>query len=308
MRLDTNNSIPTRRRYRGRFAPTPSGPLHFGSLVAAVGSYLEARRQQGEWLLRIEDLDPPRVAPGATDAILRTLESFGLHWDGEVVYQSARGPAYQAALEQLQAQGAIYRCSCSRKKILSAGHIGPVGPVYPGTCRGRSVSRPNASWRVDTRGGRIFFEDAVQGPVAVDLEREIGDFVVRRADGLYAYHLASVVDDAAAGITAVVRGHDLLPCTAPQIFLQQLLGLPTPQYLHLPLALNQQGQKLSKQTGARALDPAQRTSLLAQALAFLGHPPPAEAIADLDGLWQWAHANWDPGRIPVGNHVFKAEA
>jgi len=303
LRLDTNDPIPA-RRYRGRFAPTPSGPLHFGSLVAAVGSYLEARRQQGEWLLRFEDLDPPRVAPGAIDAILRTLESFGLHWDGEVVYQSTRAPAYQAALERLEAQGAIYRCRCSRKDIASAGRLGPAGPIYPGTCRGRNIAQSSASWRVDTRGASIFFEDAVQGPVTVDLEREIGDFVVRRADGLYAYHLASVVDDAAAGVTAVVRGHDLLPCTAPQIFLQRLLGLPTPQYLHLPLALNRQGQKLSKQTGARALDPAHKASLLAQALAFLGHPPPAEAIADFDALWQWAFANWNPARIPAGNQVF----
>jgi glutamyl-Q tRNA(Asp) synthetase len=298
--VNHSNLEPT-SRYRGRFAPTPSGPLHFGSLIAALGSYLEARRRGGDWLVRIEDLDPPRAVPGAADLILRTLEAFGFHWDGEVVYQSRRSDAYGAALAQLRASGTAYRCGCSRKQIAAAGLNGPAGPIYPGSCRGGTTATGPTAWRVDTSGARIAFDDAVQGRIAVDLERDIGDFVVRRADGLYAYHLASVVDDADAGITAVVRGQDLLICTAPQIFLQGLLGLPTPTYLHLPLALNRQGQKLSKQTYAPALDTRRRAGLLAEALRFLGHPPPDDCAADLETLWQWAVLHWDAARIPREN-------
>jgi len=286
--------------YRGRFAPTPSGPLHFGSLIAAVGSYLQARRAGGEWWLRIEDLDPPRVVPGAADAILRTLEAFGFEWDGPVLYQSRRGEAYEAALTALRRAGAIYPCTCSRREIAERARIGAAGPIYPGTCRGgHDPSRRQQSWRLRTAGARIAFLDELQGPVAMDLEAELGDFVVRRADGVFAYHLALVVDDAASGITHVVRGRDLLACTAPQIYLQRQLGLPQPRYLHLPIAVNTLGQKLSKQTHAPALDAARAVPLLARALAFLGHPPPAEAQDSLAALWRWARANWDPARIPA---------
>lgn len=285
--------------YRGRFAPTPSGPLHFGSLIAAVGSYLEAKVRDGQWLLRIEDLDPPRAVPGAAADIQRTLEAFGFEWNGPVVFQSQRGDAYRAALAQLEAAGAVYPCTCSRKQIQTAARLGPAGPIYPGTCRRlSSTGTKRPSWRANTEGARIAFVDALQGPVEAALEQTIGDFVVRRADGIFAYHLALVVDDAAAGITHVVRGQDLLACAPPQIFLQQQLGLPTPHYLHLPVATNRDGQKLSKQTHARALDLQHRPQLLAQALSFLGHPPPAEVKDDLPALWQWARRHWSTAQIP----------
>lgn len=283
--------------YRGRFAPTPSGPLHFGSLIAAVGSYLQARRAGGEWWLRIEDLDPPRTVPGAADDILRTLEAFGFRWDGPVVYQSQRTEAYRAAFDSLRAAGAIYPCTCSRSEIALRARSGPAGPIYPGTCRaGAAPDRPR-SWRVRTAGAEIQLMDAVQGLVRVDLAQEVGDFVVLRADGVYAYHLALVVDDAAAGVTEVVRGQDLLSCTPPQILLQRRLGLITPDYLHLPIAVNRQGQKLSKQTFAPAIQADAAVELLSKALGFLGHPPPAQ-IGELDELWTWAEAAWDPARIP----------
>jgi glutamyl-Q tRNA(Asp) synthetase len=285
--------------YRGRFAPTPSGPLHFGSLIAAVGSYLEAKRHNGQWLLRIEDLDPPRVVAGAAAGIQRTLEAFGFEWDGPVVFQSQRSEAYRDALAQLEASGAVYPCTCSRREIQTVAQPGPAGPIYPGTCRGRvSAGAGRHSWRVNTQGVRIRFVDALQGLVEVELAQTIGDFVVRRADGIFAYHLALVVDDAAAGISHVVRGQDLLACTAPQIFLQQRLNLPTPHYLHLPVATNPSGQKLSKQTHARALDPAQGPHLLAQALRFLGHPPPPQVEAELSALWSWAGRHWNSVQIP----------
>src|SRR5690554_578112 len=264
--------------YIGRFAPSPTGLLHFGSLIAAVGSYLQARAVGGRWLLRIEDLDPPRVMPGATDAILSTLEAFGFEWDGEVVYQSERDDAYAQALQALATRGVLYRCNCSRKDIAAQSVVGKAGLIYPGSCRqGPRGSKDEMSWRVRTDGAFIRFEDALQGAVDVDLEREIGDFTVQRADGIFAYHLALVVDDAAAGVTEIVRGYDLLASTAPQIHLQHLLGLPTPRYLHLPIAVNADGDKLSKQTHAPPLDAATRHESLAAALTFLGHPPPAEA-------------------------------
>lgn len=284
----------------GRFAPSPTGPLHFGSLVAALGSYLQARRRGGRWLLRIEDLDPPRVQAGADQAILRSLEAFGLEWDGPLIYQSERQEAYAAALQQLVEAGHAYGCACTRKQIQAAGRRGPAGFVYPGTCRaGLPPGRAARSWRVDTRGARLGFDDAVQGPVDVDLEQQIGDFIVRRADGLYAYHLALVVDDAAAGVTEVVRGRDLLDCTAPQIHLQHLLGLPTPGYAHLPIAVNRHGTKLSKQTFARPLDDRHPGPQLAQALSFLGHPPPPPLRqAPARELLAWALTRWRLDRVP----------
>ncbi|KAB7628481.1 tRNA glutamyl-Q(34) synthetase GluQRS [Alkalilimnicola sp. S0819] len=284
----------------GRFAPSPTGPLHFGSLLAAVGSWLQARSRDGQWLLRIEDLDPPRVMVGADSAILRSLEAFGLYWDGAVVYQSARQEAYQAALEQLIDAGAAYGCLCTRKQIQARGRPGPAGVIYPGTCRaGLSPGKSARSWRVDSRGARIAFEDAIQGPQQADLEAEIGDFAIRRADGLFAYHLALVVDDAASGVTEVVRGQDLLACTPPQIHLQHLLGLPSPEYAHLPLAMNRHGTKLSKQTFAKALDDADPGPQLAQALGFLGHPPPAGLHgAPVAELLDWARNTWSLERIP----------
>jgi glutamyl-Q tRNA(Asp) synthetase len=287
--------------YRGRFAPTPSGPLHFGSMVAAVGSYLDAKSQGGTWALRIDDLDPPRVAPGSVDSILRCLEKFHMAWDGEVVFQSAREDAYRAALDRLRALALVYPCACSRKEIGEAGLEGVDGAVYPGTCRdGARPGREARAWRVRTTAKPVDFVDLLQGHVCQDLEHEIGDFVLLRADGVYAYHLACAVDDHAQGITHVVRGADLLTSTPRQIYLQGLLSLPVPAYLHLPIALNSAGEKLSKQTLARPVGPDRADIVLADVLRFLGHPAPVEVCADgLAALWAWALANWRRDRLPA---------
>jgi glutamyl-Q tRNA(Asp) synthetase len=256
--------------YRGRFAPSPTGPLHFGSLVAATGSYLDARSRGGEWLVRIDDLDSPRVIPGAADDILQTLEACGMEWDGPVVYQSARHDAYRHAVERLQQQGLVYPCSCSRREIADSALPGLEGYVYPGTCRsGLREGKRARAWRVRTERATAAFDDAVQGPVAQDLERDSGDFVVKRADGVYAYQLAAAVDDADQGITHVVRGADLLASTPRQIYLQRLLDLATPRYAHLPVAVNAQGEKLSKQTHAAPLN---RTNVLPALAAALDFP------------------------------------
>jgi len=285
--------------YRGRFAPSPTGPLHFGSLVAAVASFLEARRRGGLWLVRMEDIDPPREVAGAADAILRALDAYGLSWDESVVYQSRRSDAYEAALDALRADGLIYACACSRKEIAAAR--GPYRPpdYYPGTCRGGPPDgRRGRTLRALTEGARITVDDAWQGTQRQDLEEQVGDFVLRRADGLFAYQLAVVVDDAAQGITDVVRGADLLDSTARQVHLQHLLGLPTPRYAHVPVAVNASGEKLSKQTGAPALDPADPVPSLWAALRFLGQAPPAQLRrASLDELWTWAFEHWRPEAV-----------
>jgi len=257
-------------RYRGRFAPSPTGPLHFGSLVAALGSYLDAKAHGGEWLVRIEDIDTPRVVPGAADHILRTLERFGLHWDGPVLYQSSRIEAYESALDDLRRRGLVFPCSCSRKDI---------GDRYPGTCRAGQRGRCDAlSWRLRVSGEQVEFEDRRLGLQRQNVEDYIGDFVLKRTDGLFAYQMAVVVDDAAQGITDVVRGEDLLDSTARQILLQRALGFPRPRYLHLPVVLNKLGQKLSKQTGALPLDPNRVEELLAEARVLIG------SIGNGDGM------------------------
>jgi glutamyl-Q tRNA(Asp) synthetase len=285
--------------YRGRFAPSPTGPLHFGSLVAAVGSYLEARKHGGQWLVRMEDLDPPREMPGAADSILKTLEAYGFEWDGPVLYQSARHDAYEAALERLRRDSLLYPCSCTRKEIADSALRGIEGPVYPGTCRNGPHGKPARAWRVRTGMSETAFDDALQGYQAQVLERDIGDFVLKRADGLYAYQLAVVVDDADQGVTHVVRGADLLDSTPRQIWLQHLLGLPTPAYTHLPIAANAAGEKLSKQTLANPLDLAQPTNALWQALAFLGQRPAEElAAAGLAELWKWSMIQWNIQNVP----------
>jgi glutamyl-Q tRNA(Asp) synthetase len=286
--------------YRGRFAPSPTGPLHFGSLVAAVGSCLEARTRQGTWLLRMEDLDRPRCSPRAAGEILHALEAFGFEWDGPVLYQSRHDEAYGTALARLRALGAVYPCACTRREIADSAVHGIEGYVYPGTCRGGIPDgREARAWRVDTRGAAIAFDDAIQGRQAQDLEREIGDFVVKRADGLFAYQLAVVVDDAEQGITHVVRGADLLDSTPRQIHLQRLLGLPTPHYAHLPVAVNTAGEKLSKQTRAAPVDGGHPVPQLVRALAFLGQqPPPGLEQAALAEYWQWARENWRLDKVP----------
>ncbi len=287
--------------YRGRFAPSPTGPLHFGSLIAAIGSYLQARSQHGEWLVRMEDLDPPREVAGASDAILRTLEHYGFEWDGPVLYQSSRTEAYLETLEQLRREGRSYRCSCTRKQIADeTQRLGLPAGVYPGSCRGAAISEHQRhAIRLLSPEGVVGFHDALQGHYSQQLEKEVGDFVLRRADGLFAYQLAVVVDDAYQGITEVVRGCDLLDNTPRQIALQQALQLETPLYRHLPLVLNQQGQKLSKQTFAPALDEIHPLPALWQGLAFLGQQPLQELLeGDLNALWHWAVENWHSEYIP----------
>jgi glutamyl-Q tRNA(Asp) synthetase len=286
--------------YRGRFAPSPSGPLHFGSLLTALGSYLDAKSQGGEWWLRIDDLDPPRVAPGATDAILHALEAYGLEWDGAVQYQHHRGEAYSAAFLALQASGVVYPCACTRREIADSSMGQANSMIYPGTCRsGLASGKAARAWRVDTRGAKVRLADRLQGAIEHDLEILSGDFIVQRADGLFAYQLAAVVDDAELGISDVVRGADLIDSSLRQVYLQQLLGLNTPRYLHLPVAVNAAGEKLSKQTLAPALDLARPQQTLLQALSLLNQSPPqALAQASVAELLDWAIQHWNPAGLP----------
>ena len=290
--------------YIGRFAPSPTGPLHFGSLVAAVASYLEARANRGKWLVRMEDLDTPREMPGAAEGILRTLEAFGFEWDGPVMYQSGRSATYDEALHTLQNKGLVYPCGCTRKEIadsaVQGAGYGVEGLIYPGTCRnGLAPGKPARAWRICVDDQPITFQDAIQGEISQELSRDIGDFVLKRADGLYAYQLAVVVDDAAQGITHVVRGADLLDSTPRQIFLQQALDFQQPHYAHVPIAANAAGEKLSKQTLAPALNTGQRAAALWAALSFLGQKPQPELQNEsLQSLWQWAHAHWQLEKIP----------
>ena len=286
--------------YRGRFAPSPTGPLHFGSLVAAIGGFLQARQQRGKWLVRVEDIDPPREVAGAADEILHTLDAFGLHWDGPVVYQSQRADAYRDAIERLTRSGAIYPCACSRSEIADSSVTGIDGLVYPGTCRaGLPAGRPARALRVRTDDTMIEFSDRWQGVVGRRPETAFGDFVVRRADGQIAYQLAVVMDDAAEGITEVVRGADLLESTPRQIHLQRLLQLPTPVYAHLPVIVHVGGAKLSKQTAAARVEADHALPVLWQALRHLGQDPPAELRqANLAEFWRYAIATWRPDSVP----------
>lgn len=291
--------MPSAAPYIGRFAPSPSGALHFGSLVAAVGSFLDARAHEGQWLLRIEDVDAPRTVSGAAEGILRTLERFGFEWDGPVVWQSARTGAYEAALERLKQGGHAYPCACTRRELAGEPLARDGSRRYPGTCReGLPPGREGRAWRVRA-DGIIRFTDRIQGAQEIDLAADAGDYVVKRADGLFAYQLAVVVDDAQAGVTHVVRGADLLDSTARQIHLLGLLGAPVPSYAHLPLATNPAGEKLSKQTLACAVDDYPPAASLLAALAFLGqNPPSALARATLAEIWQWALAHWSIATVP----------
>lgn len=292
---------PAATAYRGRFAPSPTGPLHFGSLVAALASYCDARSAAGQWLVRIEDVDEPRSRAGEDAGILATLERYGFEWDAPVVRQSARGSLYEAALARLREGHHVYECACTRRE-LEAAPVSSVGErVYPGTCRDgipvAHVGRRQRAWRVRTEDTVVAFVDRVQRAQRQDLARDVGDFVVRRADGLFAYQLAVVVDDADQDITAVVRGADLLVSTPRQIMLQRLLGLPTPAYLHVPVAINPAGEKLSKQTRARPLPDAPMPALLA-AWRFLDQTPPDVALANTREFWAWAARAWRVARVP----------
>jgi len=286
--------------YRGRFAPSPTGPLHFGSLVAAVASFLEARQAGGEWLVRIENLDREREVRGAADEILRTLERFGLRWDGPVWRQSERTDAYTDAFASLARSKRVYPCGCSRREIADSSVSGIEGPVYPGTCRGGLAAGRNArAWRLRVPPTEMVFDDAWQGPIRRQLESDYGDFVVRRADGFFAYQLAVVVDDAAQGITHVVRGADLIESTPRQILLQQLLGYPMPEYAHHPVATVASGEKLSKQSAAAPVDPRAPVAGLRRALGFLGQrPPPEPDCGTMEDLWRWAFEHWNAAGIP----------
>ncbi len=298
-------------RYVGRFAPSPTGPLHFGSLVAAVASFLDARANQGRWLVRIEDVDTTRCRPEFAKEILATLSAFGMEADGEIMVQSARSAAYEDALAQLRAVGHLYACTCSRKEIADSatgrgGLEGLEGPVYPGTCRHAGhafalVDKHQAALRVTTDDQPIIFRDRLQGEVSQRIASQIGDFVVKRRDGCYAYQLAVVVDDAAQQISHVVRGADLVDSTARQIHLQRLLGLPAVDYLHIPVATNAEGEKLSKQTLAEGIAAADVAIWLRHALQFLGQATDSDAEAAAippAELLRRATQRWQPQAIP----------
>lgn len=291
--------------YRGRFAPSPTGPLHAGSLVAALASWLDARAQGGRWIVRIEDIDTPRCVPGADALILQQLAACGLVSDEPVVWQSHRGNLYQQALDRLTTHRYVYPCACSRRDIEAALQAQGVarerhhGAVYPGTCRpdhGGLKDRPARAWRLDVGGsGLVHWHDRRLGPQCQDVTDEVGDFVLRRADGLWAYQLAVVIDDADQDITHVVRGEDLADNTARQVLLQRALGLPTPAYLHTPLVLGDNGEKLSKQNGARALDLADPLGALSKAAAVLGLPVRTpEPLPDALSAWTVAWAQRHP--------------
>ena len=276
--------------YVGRFAPSPTGPLHLGSLATAVASFVHARQANGEWLVRIEDIDPPREVPGAADDILRTLEAFELQWDRPVLFQSHRLATYEAAADRLLASGRAFRCRCSRSEIRAANEGDSAR--YPGTCRDLQIPPGDAAVRVRVDADRVIFDDGVQGTIETDLLASLGDYVIVRRDGLPAYHLAVVLDDAEQGVTTIVRGVDLLDSTAAHIHLQGLLGLPTPRYYHLPVVVNERGQKLSKQTGAMAVDARDRGTTT-RVLALLGLAVPAGLERERPGvLWQWAAEHW----------------
>jgi glutamyl-Q tRNA(Asp) synthetase len=274
--------------YVGRFAPSPTGPLHLGSLVAAVGSYLDARKAGGRWLLRMEDLDTTRVIPGCSDAMLRTLEAFGLHWDGEVEFQSRRTALYAEALQTLREQGLTFECSCSRRDL---GHL---ETGYPGTCRdGPTQNRGLTATRFRVPSTPVSFSDRVQGECCFEL-RALGDPVIRRRDGAFAYQLAVVVDDAAQGVSDVVRGADLLESTAWQIELQRALKLATPRYAHLPLIVEQNNGKLAKSRRSLGIDPTRATEQLRTVLTLLQHAPPPELQqSSPTQLLAWATRLWN---------------
>jgi len=287
--------------YRGRFAPSPTGPLHFGSLLAAASSYAQARHQQGQWLVRIEDVDLPRCDTSSTTQILKALETYGMHWDEDIIYQSQRNSFYQDALDKLAAQGDTYDCACTRKEINESAESTVTMGIYPGTCRnGLAKGKTARSIRMRTDDNEIVFVDKVQAPLSQHLLKDVGDFIIKRADNLFAYQLAVVVDDEAQAITEIVRGSDMLDSTPRQLFLQQRLGYSTPDYIHIPLAVNNKGQKLSKQNMAPAINLVDPRPTLINALEFLNQQPPADLRdTSIDDIWQWVADNWSVKNIPA---------
>jgi glutamyl-Q tRNA(Asp) synthetase len=298
-----DTTIKAQSAYIGRFAPSPTGPLHFGSLIAATASYLCARctgpQASHAWLLRMEDLDTPRCKKHYADSIIKTLEAFQFQWDGEIIYQRKRTHAYQDALDSIRQHS--YPCSCTRKQLQGQTAHNPYSYIYPGNCR-ESLANPQAkqtSIRLKTQPTSICFDDQCQGRFCQNIKEKVGDFILKRSDGLFAYQLAVVVDDAWQGITHIVRGADLFDNTPRQIYLQQLLGYPQPDYLHFPVATTKNGKKLSKQNQSREISTQNKRMQLIDALEFLGQKPPrAKEFANLDDLWRWAVQNWHMDKIP----------
>lgn len=284
------------QNYIGRFAPSPTGPVHFGTLIAAVGSYLQAKKNQGKWLLRMEDVDITRKVDGADTDILHTLESFGFEWDGAIIYQSRQTEYYEQALEQLVSESMVFPCTCSRKKLAETN-----SNIYPGFCRSAHLPvKSEHALRVLADNINIEFNDAVMGNQIQNIEQQCGDFIIRRRDNLFAYQLAVVVDDVLQNVTEVVRGADLLGSTARQIYLQQLLHYPTPSYCHLPLAVDAAGNKISKSEGAAKIDLKNKEKTLIDALNFLGQQVPAELLkSNLEDIWMWAIINWNIKQVPT---------
>lgn len=298
-------TIKSHATYRGRFAPSPTGPLHLGSLYAAVAGYLRARSLNGQWLLRIEDVDKPRCVEGADSQIMRDLEAFGLVWDEEVLWQSRRHEAYAAALDQLQKASLAYPCACSRKQIEAYNlRHGINTHIYPGICRAGLHGRSGRAWRLNTQGVEIRFTDLLQGQFHETLEQSCGDFILYRADGLWAYQMAVVVDDEEQGISEVVRGVDLLDSTARQIYLQRVLEYQQPDYLHLPIIVDEAMRKLSKSTFAPAISPQDRISLLISIFQLLGLPTDNTLNdANISELWSWAISHWNLGNLPKTRYI-----
>jgi glutamyl-Q tRNA(Asp) synthetase len=282
--------------YIGRFAPSPTGPLHFGSLLTAIVSYLQARTNDGKWLVRVEDIDPPREPPGSDLVILRALEAYGFEWTGPVTYQSTFRNRHEELLQSLLSGGLAYPCSCSRRDLADVDR-GPLGTIYPGTCRDGCADK-EVAYRLRTTDVPVEFTDILQGPQSQRLESESGDFIIKRRDGLIAYHLAVVADDHDQGITEIVRGVDLLDSTQRHIHLQNCLDFPTPTYMHVPVVENTDGQKLSKLTGAAAISEVDIRATLFTGLAALRQEPPDDLeTADMREIWSWAEANWRPNRL-----------
>jgi len=296
--------------YRGRFAPSPSGPLHFGSLTSALASYLEAKTNHGEWLVRIEDIDPPREVAGSDTLILKSLEAHGLQWDGDILYQSSRTDAYEAALDYLTKKNLLFYCSCTHKQLKEyrqqhfVNNSTLSNGVYPGICHEHTNYREDCAIRLRVDAQSILFHDAVYGLNAQDLTNDVGAFVLKRRDGLFAYQLAVVIDDIYQGITDIVRGVDLLDSSPRQLYLYQCLDTLAPNYAHLPLALMPSGKKLSKQTGASGLNNAQAQNNIFNALTFLGqNPPPELKFESVESLLQWAKSHWTISSISTQDTV-----
>jgi len=284
--------------YKGRFAPSPTGAVHFGTLLAAVGSYLQAKKNKGDWLIRMEDVDTTRKVAGSDKEILDTLEAFGFEWQGEIIYQSEQIRHYENALERLIAQSLVFPCSCSRKQLADSSN-----DIYPGTCRNKSLPNNNEhALRLLAKNNAIEFDDIVMGNQSQNIAQQCGDFVIKRRDGLFAYQLAVVVDDAVQGITEIVRGADLLTSTLRQIYLQRLLGYTTPAYCHLPLIVDDGGNKISKSEGAARVDIKNKERLLCDVLEFLGQNPTGDLSAcSIDDIWMWAIDNWDISQVASEN-------